>query len=308
MAHSYDTYIGWTVVFPLLICSLGLFVNFVVLPLLYYCFLEGDASGHLIHLFYIYSKVIFRDALKREGKDSQCKISLHDYEIPSGHQIILFSTISTMALCSVFISFWASFLVDQTAVCDPMLDCFVTNSSSLESDDPSPPERIQNCADVESNAAVDCFEFVFAVSEGFASAIGFLAVVVAYVYLIGYSLIWLMGLFFSSDHNTSPCARKCTLFAWICLIILPFILVIVIFIVVLSVPLFSDVAFKTAENTLKCFAYLLCFSYVGPFTSLYLSISIIRAHKRSSTCTTISDFVCQNLYHMLCYMHYDSLS
>ena len=284
MAHSYDTYVGWTVVFPLLICSLGLFVNFLVLPLLYCCFRERDTSGHLIHLFYIYSKVIFRDALKREEEDSQCKISLHDYEIPSGHQIILFSTITTMTLCSVFISFWASFLVDQTAVCDPMLDCFVTSSSSLESDDPSPPERIQNCADIESNATVDCFEFVFAVSEGFASAIGFLAVVVAYVYLIGYSLIWLMGLLLSSDHNTSSCARKCALFAWICLVFLPVILDIVIFIVALSVPLFSDVVLKTAENTLKFSAYLLCFSYVGPFATAYLSICIIRgiAHKRSS--------------------------
>ena len=128
---------------------------------------------------------------------------------------------------------------------------------------------LHHCADIESNSTVQCFEFVFAVSEGFASAIGFLAVTVAYVYIIVY-------LFIEAIASSEPgsCTKKLAYFGFVCLLIVPTIIALIIFIVILSVPLFRDVAFMTGENALTFFAYWLCFAYVGPFVTFYLTFSL----------------------------------
>jgi hypothetical protein len=284
MPYSYETYLNWSTSFPLAVVGIFLGLNFLVFPATYVLLRTRETiSKHLINFFYIVSKIVFRDALKKkerkekkeddEEDDEEDTFLLHGYEIPSGHMLILMSTVSTITLCSVFISFWASFLIDQTAVCDPMLDCFLGNSSSSESD-PSSFEPIQDCTDVESNATVECYEFVFAVSEGFASAIGFLAVVVAYIYIIGYLLIWLIEAAVDpSDEHI--CARKLARVGWLCLLILPSIFALIVFIIIGSVPLFSDVAFATRESSLKFIAYWLCFTYVGPFAIFYISFTLL---------------------------------
>jgi hypothetical protein len=279
MPYSYETYLNWSTSFPLAVVVIFLSLNFLVFPVTYVLLRTRETiSKHLINFLYIVSKIVFRDALKKKEKeedDEEDIFLLHGYEIPSGHMIVLMSTVSTITLCSVFISFWASFLVDQTSVCDPMLDCFLGNSSSSSSSevDPSSFELIQDCTEVESNATVECYEFVFAVSDGFASAIGFLAVVVAYIYIIGYLSIWLIeAAVDASDEHI--CTRKLARVGWLCLLIFPLFFAAIVFIIIGSVPLFSDVAFATRESSLRFFAYWLCFTYVGPIASLYMSFTL----------------------------------
>ena len=269
VSHSYDTYINWSIGFPLAIGTLMMFANTIFI-LLIFC-LRNSATSFL----YIYSKIVFRDALKREQKEHGYLFSLHGYEIRSKWQIIQFSIISTITLWCVFLSFWAAFLVDETTVCDPSVDCFLVNSTNYG----STPSPIEDCDDVERNATVECFEFVFAISEGFASAIGFLAVVVAYVYILGYLLIWLIETVDDSGWDT--CAGKCAVVGWIGLVLLQLFLVIVIFIVSLSVPLFRDVITQTSANTFKFVAYMICFAYVGPFTLISMSFFVYRNTKYS---------------------------
>ena len=263
VSHSYDTYINWSIGFPLAIVSLMGFAN-IFFILLIFC-LRNSATSFL----YIYSKIVFRDALKREKKEQGYLFSLHGYKIRSKWQIAQFSSISTMTLSCVFLSFWVTFLIDETAVCDPSVDCFLNYGST--------PSPIEDCDDVERNATVQCFEFVFAVSEGFASAIGFLAVVVAYVFILGYLLIWLIETVFDSGWDT--CAGKCAVVGWIGLLLFQSFLVIVINIVSLSVPLFRDVIFQTVPNRVKFHAYMFCFAYVGSFTLHSISFVVVKSYR-----------------------------
>ena len=259
VSHSYVTYIYWSFFVPIFIGGLIHSAN------IFLSLLMKNSN------FYIYSKIVLRDALKREQKEQGYLFSLHGYEIRSNFQITQFSFISTITLWCTFLSFWAAFLIDETTVCDPSVDCFLIeegNDGSIYS--------IEDCDNVERNATVQCFEFVFAVSEGFASAIGFLAVVVAYVYILGYLLIWLIETVFDSGRDT--CARKCAVFGWIGLLLFQLFLVIVINIVSLSVPLFRDVIFQTVPNMLRFFAYMLCFVYVGPLTLTSISIIVVKSY------------------------------
>ena len=266
VSHSYDTYINWSIVVPIAIVILMGFANIIFILLM--IGLKNSATSFL----YIYSKIVFRDALKREQNVQGYLFSLHGYKIQSKWQIAQFSIISTITLWCVFLSFWAAFLIDETTVCDPSVDCFLIE----EGNDGSTSSPIEDCYDVERNATVQCFEFVFAVSEGFASATGFLAVVVAYVYILGYLLIWLIETVFDSGRDI--CARKCAFFGWIGLLLFQLFLVIVINIVSLYVPLFRDVIFQTVPNMLRFFAYMLCFVYVGPLTLISISVIVVKSY------------------------------
>lgn len=256
MTHGYETYLKWSTKVPLNLCVTWLSVSIFLMPLLYFCSRKAQTSKHIIKFLYYYSKIIFRETLRKEQRDSETKIYLHQYELTSVVYIIIFSTITTMALCFIFIAFWASFLVHETFICSSSLDCFVTNSS-LDDADSSDFSPIKDCTDVESNATVVCFEFVFNMSGGLASAVGFLAVAVVYVYVLGFLLAFL------SETNSKP------LYVTVSIVLgLISICISLIFIMLsLNIPLFRNVAFKTPENSLKWFSYVTGFTYIGLFTN-----------------------------------------
>ena len=256
MAHSYETYYNWSTTVPQWLCFAGVIVSIFLMPLLYCISRRTKTSKHLIHLLYYYSKIIFRETLRKERTDSETKIYLHQYELKSEFDIVIFSTVTTVAACYIFIAFWASFLTHETFVCSSSLDCFVTNSS-LDDADSSDFSPIKDCTDVESNATVVCFEFVFDLSGGLASAVGFLAVTVVYVYVLGFLLA------FVSETNSRLLFGIASLvwafFSWC--------IGIIFIILILNVPLFRTIAFKTPENTLKWFSYVTGFTYIGIFTN-----------------------------------------
>ena len=232
-AYSYETYRGWSFAVPISIITFGSFTNFLVLPLLYLCLKEKKSlSKPFIRLLFMYSKIVFRGSLKWKEVGSGFKIYLHDYEILSRPDVVFqFSTVATLSLCCIFIAFWASFLINQTFVCDPSMDCFVM---SLQSHTKF-PEPVEDCASVRSNTLVECFEFVFDTSMSVASCSGFLTLVVGYSYVLNYLLVFFLHLAITSGTRA---VKLCASFGWICTLILPMLFVIIACIMVSVLLLF----------------------------------------------------------------------
>ena len=184
---SYDTYDNWSLYPPLIVIIVWLVLHFVIGIT---CkALERNLFSYILQ----YSKIVFRGALKEE--DNQIKF--YGYKIKHW-QVVTMSMVTTITLCCVFISFWAAFLLEETFVCDPRLDCFVTNSS-LSSASAEDFQTIQDCGEIEENATVRCFQFEFDAAEGFSYAVGFFGVAVAFISLYNNLLIWFMGKVSSSN-------------------------------------------------------------------------------------------------------------
>ena len=166
---SYDIYDNWSLYPPFIIGSVLSFLHIAIVAVLP-CLNRVSERKFKSILPYIlrYSKIVFRGALKEE--DNQVK--LYGYEIQQW-LVVLLSFVTTATFYCVFISFWAAFLLEETFVCDPRLDCFVTNSS-LSSASSDYFRTIEDCDEIEVNATVKCFQFQFDATEGFAYAVGFL--------------------------------------------------------------------------------------------------------------------------------------
>ena len=274
--YGYDTYYTWEFIFPIFFCCLMMFLNIIV-TFVGYCvfFLKcgGDENNNytncLINSCFFYSKIVFRDIISKKDKDETEEkiqtIKFQKYEIDARH-ILPFSTVTTVVLACVFISFWASFLIEETFVCDPLLDCFMTNSSTL---DPDTAHRVNDCALVPKDIDVECNNFVLDTSEGFASAIGFLAVAVIYVNVYAYGFI-LLREWIHTNPGISLWKKCCSSFVLFLYVFFPIIISLFSVIFIYSIDFFSDIAFKTNESSLKFFAYLICFEYVGPLVGVYL--------------------------------------
>jgi hypothetical protein len=256
--YGYAAYNNWGFFVPfiggLFMLFFHIFIPVVILDL------EGPAAT--IHSLVIYTRIVLRRALKID--DENHKITFHGYEIPTS-RLYPISFLTTLVVFCSFLSFWVSFLFDETFVCDPNLDCFVANTSS------SPPKvedfvRVHDCAQIEENATVTCFEFVFDTIGGFSYAVGFFGVSVAYIGVYSSILIWLM------EKSLSPAIKKsatkcCFVFCWVLLLFVP----ITILIILAAVPLFRDPSLKTRENLFKFYAYWFCFGFGGPFFASYIT-------------------------------------
>lgn len=246
---AYETYVYWSYI-PACGILLLLVTVFVILIGIYLCF----KPKHLLGFFYMCSKIIYRYSLTDEEVGER-EFFLHKYLIHWCH-LLIYCAITTLTLWGVFVSFWATFLVDETHVCDSSLDCFVTGDERV---------RVEDCATVK-NVSVDCFEFVLSVTEGFAAATGFVAVMVLYVYIFGALHMW----FLKSIDNSYDCKYMFKI-AYTFYIAVSIMICVVIAIVTFTVPLFHDIVIETEESLLKFIAYWICLSSV-PIGSL---ISVI---------------------------------
>ena len=73
--------------------------------------------------------------------------------------------------------------------------------------------KVEDCADVEDNVIVICYQFVLDISADFASAVGFFTVSIFYVNIYGSVLILLMKLTFSP--RIAHEAKVCSLCMWL---------------------------------------------------------------------------------------------
>ena len=245
----------------------------ITVNIIYKCNLcvKWRCSQYFVDPFFRIVKVTFGDHIKKvEGSQS---FTLYGYEI-SLLRMVPLSTITIMIFWPTFMSFWASFIVNETFVCDPQLDCFLRDSSSFIV---FSSEVLGDCTFYDSiNATVVCFQFVFDLTEGFSSAVGFMGVAVVYCRLYTFIMIWLRE--FCSDK----CRRNCAKCVSTNMSVVTSIIHLLIFNVVYLVPFFSDVVFKTNKSTIIYHAYMISFSYIGPLTSIYVT-RVLRGARKPRT-------------------------
>ena len=255
--HSYETYENWSVSPPFVAGVLGAFV-LITVTLIHKCN-QGRSSQYSVDLLFHFAKVTFGDRIKKEHTTQ--KFTFYSREI-SSLQISFLSTITLMVLQTTFFSFWISFLFNETFVCDPQLDCFLRDPSSLIV---LSSEPLDNCTSYDgTNGTVVCFQFIFDLSKGFSSAVGFMAVAVVYCRLYISIMIWLQKF----------CSNKYQMYIMHIVIGL---IILSIIIVVFAVPFFSDVVFKTFKSETIFITYLLSFGYIGPFAGVFVNTVIAKA-------------------------------
>ena len=270
-SHEINIYFRWAVVIP--VVTGCLVVAMAILPMLFVYLVDKCSCNHFTNFFFVYSKVIYRDALKK--KKNPPRILFHGYEI-SRLNIVQFTTVISLFIFTVFVSFWSSFLIDSSYTCNPTLDCFLRNSTLWIYG--KMPQRISNCDAVDTSVTVVCYQFVLNATKGFSSAVGFLAVAVMYIYVYGYLLIWLMELSLS-PKITNLGVKICSFLGWVLLIVFPVIIAIVAAVILYSDKILAEVTFKNFESELIFINYWLFFVYAGPISAIFTSFSLLKAVK-----------------------------
>jgi hypothetical protein len=264
--YSFETYHNWAFFVPLLIGLVAILVSLLVLCCVHPCMVDKRYYMGFVNFSYMYSKVIFRGALRRI--DSEKKFVLYDCEIARWH-IVHFFLVTTVTLYCVFVVFWASFLVDETFVCDHTHDCFVKRENNNISADnrvytmfgiykispylPIQRELVQDCDLIDGELM--CFQFVYNISAGIMSALRFLAVVTFYIGTCRYVFKWLISCIGPS---------LCLVLAFLSVIGIP----LLCSVLTLLVMTFIDFDF-TYYSALNYFAYWFSLAFVGPVAALY---------------------------------------
>ena len=215
--YSYNTYMNWDTWVPIGINSLCIILATILVTtsIIWFKFYRSSAH-HLIELTYQLAKLVLRDSLQRNLEAVPPRMILYDRKV-SPISVILLSTLAPAVFVPAFVAFWASFLVEETYVCDPELDCFSLDSSSFATTNDQQP--ISNCTDHE-NSTIVCFQFAFDCTSGFATAGGVLVVAVTSLKVYGILLVWLMGTVPSYHSRTK---RRCYSCRALCSIISVFI-------------------------------------------------------------------------------------
>ena len=266
-SHSFHTYNNWSVIPPLIAGGITLYSVSLILMIsrmFNRCYKYPTCQD--VDSFFSLVKATFGKYIEKI-KGTQ-KFTFYRYEI-SPRQIIMLSTVTVVILGPTFMSFWVSFLVDETLVCDPKLDCFLRDPSTHLF--PS-SERLDNCTSSYdgTNGTVVCFQFVFDFKGGFAAAVGFMGVAVVYCRMYIYAMIRFRE---CCGYQTMG---ACTMAVSIMMHTVALALAGWIFHVITSV---SDVVYKTNKSTILFLAYFISFVYIGPFAGVYIAFVLRGAIK-----------------------------
>ena len=268
VGHDIGTYYKWAVLIPV---SMGITVVAVaMLPLVFVYLIEKCSCNHFTTFFFVYSKVIYRDALKI--KKNPPRILFHSYEISNWH-VIQFSTVISMFIFAVFVSFWSSFLLESTYTCNPTLDCFFRNSTVWVN-----KKIVEDCKNIDSSVTIVCYQFVLNATKGFSSSVGFLAVAVMYIYVYGYLVLWLMEIVLS-PRVASIGAKLCSAIGWTLLIVFPLIVAVVAVVVMYSDKILAEITFKNFDSEVIFVTYWLFFVYTGPLSAVFVSFTFLKPVK-----------------------------
>jgi hypothetical protein len=208
-----------------------------------------------------------------EIKNKPRRILFHGYEI--SEQVVLNLSVATSFMIgTVFLCFWGTFFIERTFVCDPQLDCFFSNSSSLFV---TPLQRLDNCNYVDDNAIVTCYQFVFNIAGGLVSAVGFFAITLFYLYVYENVVLWLIELFFSP--KSGGCVTCCSFVGCAIMLFAPFIFHILSLFIIANVPFFSDIHELSMFQAILHIPYMFCFVVMGPYAGMNI-IFVVYSHMR----------------------------
>ena len=269
--YSYSTYMNWDLWVPVAVSLLVIILTVLVIKtsiLWFKCFSGGKP---FLSLAYHFAKLVLRDSLQKETSPPVMK--LYDRKISPVSLTLLF-TIAPALFIPAFVSFWGSFLVEETFACDPGIDCFARDPGSFGITDRQP---LINCTDHENDTII-CFQFVFDYAAGFASMGGFLAVAITCLKVYGILLVGLLEII-PSDRSQGHgkchfCKTLCSILTILVFFLAPILLAAFILLITLLVPLFSNVIFQSNASTLKFTAYCLSLVYVGPMAGACIVAAI----------------------------------
>ena len=277
MAHSFETYNNWNTMSVIYLTSITVFIcviSFVIIVISGIC--NCTCVSPINKLMFHFVKITFRDSIKK-SENSPDKFIFYGYEIPSIF-LFLLSTINLVVLWLAFVSFWASFLVDETFVCDPQLDCFLLDPSALIV---LSGKQLDNCTSYDcTNCTVVCFQFVFDFNKGFSSTVGFISVAVIYNKICISLLIFLWELPQRKRQNL----QKWNLFS--CIGVLIAIVAPIVFAFATTIIILKADTVKTNESTFLNVSYCVCFIYVGPLTLFLVPCCVLKKDKKISTSYT----------------------
>ena len=292
-SHSFDTYFYWSVGPPLvasgiMVLVIAVFVIFFLIQFVIHtckCNLGSictcRCNQYFVDPFFYFVKVIFRKHIKKM-EDSQ-NFTLYRYEI-SPWQIIMLSTITLMVVSQTVMSFWVSFIANETFVCDPQLDCFLRDPSTQIVFSSKP---LDNCTSYDStNGTVVCFQFVFDLTEGFSSAVGFMGVSVIYCRLYTLVLIWLREFGERQVFTNTRFKEVFIMLVSLIIHIMTAVIAIYIIIAVNTISFLSDVVFKTNKSIFIFYAYFFSFAYIGPLAGFYIAFVLRKARKVATSKVT----------------------
>ena len=127
--YSYTTYMNWDVWVPVGVSLVTIIATaLVVITSLVWLKCYRSSAHHWIDLTYHIAKLTLSNSLQRDLRAEPPRLTLYDRRT-SPLFVILLSCLTPAIFIPAFVSFWASFLVDETYACDPGLDCFSRNLS-----------------------------------------------------------------------------------------------------------------------------------------------------------------------------------
>ena len=271
--YSYNTYINWDMGVPVGVSFLTIILTIVMVKTSIVWFKCCSGGRHFIDFAYHFAKLVLRDSLQKETSLTS-RMVLYEREV-SPLSVVLLFTLAPAIFIPAFISFWGTFLVEESFACDSGLDCFLRDPTSFSIANQQP---LVNCTDHENDTVV-CFQFVFDYTGGFAAMGGFLAVATTCLKVYGIVLVWLMELLPSSRPRRRGkchyCRTLCPILGILIFFLTPIILAAIILLLVLLVPLFSDVIFQTNASILKFAAYWSSLLYVGPMAGGCILAAVI---------------------------------
>ena len=279
--YSYNTYVNWDIWVPIGVSSLSviLTVILVIISIIWLKFYRSSAH-HFIEFTYQLAKLVLRDSLQRNLEAVPPRMTLYDRRV-SPILVILLSSITPAVFIPAFVSFWASFLVEETYACDPGLDCFSLDPASFSAKNYQQP--ISNCTNHE-NTTIICFQFVFDYTAGFATTGGILVVAVVSLKVYGVLLVWLVGLAPSSRSSRKgrcySCRTLCSIVSVFIFFLAPIIIAIVILITVFLLSLPNDIVFQSNERIVKFAAYCSSLLFVGPVAGVCILTAVIGSRLR----------------------------
>lgn len=263
---------------------LGVFSVMFVMISMFYKFSQGKRVRiPCLSGMYAAISVVFRDAIKKKNTENGPVFVLWNRKLAPAFIPCLFLIIPGLFAC-FFLSFWDTFLIENSYTCDPALDCFPIDAEN----DNLQNDPIVNCSDFDTsdNITILCYQFVFKFTAGTAFAGGLLSFTAIGIKLLGSLLVWSLNLDGKGkqmeEEDGIECCECCNV-CWprcycclkvtvlITLVFSPLLFSIVTIIIVIAVPFVRD-ALSDRQRGLQFGAYYVIIFYIGILVPIFVAL------------------------------------
>lgn len=192
----------------------------------------------------------------------------------------LFVLAAFFFVCSC-VTFWDTFLVEESFGCNPELDCFPVQENDRST--VLSPTPIQNCSDYElmDDVTTVCYRFVFRYAEGFGAAGGILYLAIKIMKMYETALFWAVDS--EVTESCLGCIKKAMKWiVWVIVLFSPAISCIVILDVSQHTPIIYNTIFMTKSDIERFVVYYLTYVFVatGGIYSLFTLTGVTKQKQK----------------------------